>query len=175
MSRVPRSLAAAATTLGVGLGGFVDGIVLHQILQWHHLLSSTEDHPVTTVAGLEANTLADGLFHAFAWVAVVLGVALLWREASRGAPRRLWSSAAVWGWAMVGWGLFNLVEGLVNHHLLRLHHVRTDAGNVAAWDAGFLLFGALLVLGGLALQRSARPLESEEPATRPRSSSARRS
>jgi uncharacterized membrane protein len=28
-----------ATILGVGLGGFVDGIVLHQVLQWHHLLS----------------------------------------------------------------------------------------------------------------------------------------
>ena len=50
--------------LGVGLGGFVDGIVLHQILQWHHLLTSEGSYPATTVAGLEANTLADGLFHA---------------------------------------------------------------------------------------------------------------
>ncbi|HEX2578333.1 MAG TPA: DUF2243 domain-containing protein, partial [Aquihabitans sp.] len=53
--------------LGVGLGGFVDGIVLHQVLQWHHVLSDTGDHPTTTVAGLEANTLADGVFHAGTW------------------------------------------------------------------------------------------------------------
>ena len=44
--------------LGVGLGGFVDGIVLHQVLQWHHMLSSTGSdniglraYPVTTVPG----------------------------------------------------------------------------------------------------------------------------
>ena len=49
--------------MGLGLGGFVDGIVLHQILQWHHMLTDTGDHPMTTVAGLEANTLADGFFH----------------------------------------------------------------------------------------------------------------
>ena len=24
--------------LGIGLGGFVDGIVLHQILRWHHMV-----------------------------------------------------------------------------------------------------------------------------------------
>ena len=54
----PRILPAGLL-LGIGLGGFVDGIVLHQILQWHHLLSSTGEHPATTVAGLAANTLAD--------------------------------------------------------------------------------------------------------------------
>jgi uncharacterized membrane protein len=27
---------AAGIFLGLGLGGFFDGIVLHQILQWHH-------------------------------------------------------------------------------------------------------------------------------------------
>ena len=26
--------------LGVGLGGFVDGIVFHQVLQWHHVLTA---------------------------------------------------------------------------------------------------------------------------------------
>lgn len=44
-----------AFLLGVGLGGFVDGILLHQVLQWHHLLTDTGDHPATTVSGLEAN------------------------------------------------------------------------------------------------------------------------
>ena len=49
--------------MGLGLGGFIDGIVLHQILQWHHLLTDTGDHPMTPVAGLEDNSLADGFFH----------------------------------------------------------------------------------------------------------------
>jgi uncharacterized membrane protein len=25
--------------MGLGLGGFLDGIVLHQVLQWHHMLT----------------------------------------------------------------------------------------------------------------------------------------
>jgi uncharacterized membrane protein len=28
-----------AFLMGIGLGGFIDGIVLHQILQWHHMLT----------------------------------------------------------------------------------------------------------------------------------------
>ena len=32
-------LVAAGILLGAGLGGFVDGILLHQILQWHNMLS----------------------------------------------------------------------------------------------------------------------------------------
>src|SRR3954467_2226752 len=62
--------------LGVGLGGFVDGIVFHQILQWHHMLTATGDHPAGTVAGLEDNTLADGFFHLATWF-FVAGAMLL--------------------------------------------------------------------------------------------------
>ncbi|HEX8582078.1 MAG TPA: DUF2243 domain-containing protein, partial [Acidimicrobiales bacterium] len=118
--------------LGVGLGGFVDGIVLHQLLQWHHLLSATGDHPVDTVDGLEANTLADGLFHVLAWLATAAGVALVWRAARRGATT--WSGRVILGWALVGWGLFDLVEGVVDHHLLGLHHVREGVPNTGVYD-----------------------------------------
>ncbi len=48
---------------GLGLRGFIDGIVLHQILQWHHMVSDVSRYPVNTIAGLEVNTLADGFFH----------------------------------------------------------------------------------------------------------------
>jgi uncharacterized membrane protein len=68
---------APGILLGIGLGGFVDGIVLHQILQWHHLLSDEGSYPDTTVAGLKGNTLADGLFHAATWLAVAIGVLVL--------------------------------------------------------------------------------------------------
>jgi uncharacterized membrane protein len=135
--------------LGIGLGGFVDGIVLHQILQWHHMLTSEGSYPATTVAGLETNTLWDGLFHATTWVAVLVGIVLLWRW-SEGMRGRV-----LLGWMLVGWGLFNLVEGVVDHHLLGIHHVRTGA-NETAWDVAFLAFGALLAAAGGALARSGR-------------------
>jgi uncharacterized membrane protein len=131
--------------LGIGLGGFVDGIVLHQILQWHHLLTSEGSHPATTVAGLETNTLWDGLFHAATWMAVAAGLWLLWRRFGRTQSRA--SGRGLLGWMLVGWGAFNLVEGTVNHHVLTLHHVR-EGGSETAWDVAFLVFGALLVLGG---------------------------
>jgi uncharacterized membrane protein len=65
----PRSPAAPWALLGVGLGGLADGILLHQVLQWHHMVSHDPDHPTTTVPGLQVNTLADGLFHVANWLA----------------------------------------------------------------------------------------------------------
>ncbi len=138
--------------LGMGLGGFVDGIVLHQILQWHHMLTSEGSYPKTTVAGLETNTLWDGLFHASTWVAVAVGVWILWRRT--GDSRWAMSGRAFGGWMLVGWGLFNLVEGTANHQILTIHHVREGVGHQTAYDIGFLAFGALLVLAGWALARS---------------------
>ncbi|MBA3481110.1 MAG: DUF2243 domain-containing protein, partial [Pirellulales bacterium] len=40
-----RPLIAAATLLGIGLGGFVDGILFHQLLQFHNMLSGSEYYP----------------------------------------------------------------------------------------------------------------------------------
>ena len=56
---------APAFVMGLGFGGFVDGIVLHQILQWHHLLSSEGNYTKTTLRGLEDNMLADGVYLAY--------------------------------------------------------------------------------------------------------------
>jgi uncharacterized membrane protein len=140
---------AAGLLLGIGLGGFVDGIVLHQILQWHHMLTSEGCCSASTVAGLEDNTLADGLFHAATWVCVAVGLLLLWRETS---PGRTWSGRALAGLLLVGWGAFNLVEGLIDHHLLGVHHVRTGEDETL-YDLAFLAFGALLVAVGLLLAR----------------------
>jgi uncharacterized membrane protein len=139
--------------LGIGLGGFVDGIVLHQILQWHHMLTAEGSYPKSTVAGLETNTLWDGLFHAATWIAVAIGIGILWRRTTD----RRWaiSGRAFLGWMLVGWGLFNVVEGLVDHQILGIHHVREGPGvNETVWDVGFLVLGALLMIGGWLLTRS---------------------
>jgi uncharacterized membrane protein len=160
-----------ATILGVGLGGFVDGILLHQVLQWHHLLSSTDTdrigvryYPVDTVAGLKMNTLWDGLFHTVTWVAVLTGLALLYARVTR-SRGRLWRSPALWGWALVGWGLFNLVEGLVDHQILGIHHVHGGPHQLW-WDLGFLALGAVLVAVGWAVQRRASAVDLRVPERR---------
>jgi uncharacterized membrane protein len=145
---------APGILLGIGLGGFVDGIVLHQILQWHHMLTSEGSYPKTTVAGLETNTLWDGLFHAGTWVAVLIGIFILWRRTTNW--RWAISGRAFAGWMLVGWGLFNLVEGVVDHHILGIHHVR-EGPNQTEWDLAFLALGASLIISGWAL---ARPQES---------------
>jgi len=146
-------LAAAVLVLGVALGGFVDGILLHQVLQWHHMVSDTR-YPPTSLRNLEINTLADGLFHASTWVLTVIGLAMLWRQGRRHIGN--WPTGLLIGGLLAGWGLFNLVEGVIDHHILGVHHVREGSSAYQlAWDLGFLAFGAaLLVLGWLMMRRS---------------------
>jgi uncharacterized membrane protein len=144
---------APGVVLGIGLGGFLDGILLHQILQWHHMLTSA-GYPADSVVNLEINTLFDGLFHAVTWIAVAAGLFLLHRAAVHGAA---WSWQRLVGGMAIGWGAFNLVEGVVDHHLLGLHHVKESAMHPLAWDLGFLLLGAALVVGGALLARRVDP------------------
>jgi uncharacterized membrane protein len=153
-ARPPR---APAFVLGLGLGGFIDGIVLHQILQWHHMLTGDNGgEPMDTVAGLETNTLVDGLFHTATWILVAAASVLLVRAWQRGELAPPWRMHV--GLLLTGWGVFNLVEGLIDHELLGIHHVRDDLGAPLGWDLGFLAFGALLVVGGWVLAQPRRSL-----------------
>ncbi len=145
-----RRFNRGAFLLGIGFGGFVDGIVLHQLLQWHHMLTATGDHPAKTVAGLETNTVWDGLFHVSTWIAAFVGIMLL-TTAMRAGYRA--AASHQFGLLLIGWGTFNLVEGIVDHHILGIHHVRDDVGAPLGWDLAFLALGALLVAGGLLLKR----------------------
>lgn len=130
---------------GFGLGGLADGIVLHQILQWHHLVSA--DEPTNTVKGLERNILADGIFHGATVIVLVIGVVLLWRASSSPGPR--WSRYAIGG-TLVGWGAFHVVDEILFHLILDLHHIRM-VDNYLAYDLGFTAVGLLLVASGVAL------------------------
>jgi uncharacterized membrane protein len=146
---------SAGVLLGLGLGGFFDGIVFHQILQWHHMLTSA-GHPPDSVANLKLNTLADGLFHASAYVLTALCVAILWRS-SRTAHQR-WSGKELLGAVLMGFGLFNLVEGVVDHELLGIHHVNETVprDQWVYWDMGFLLWGAAMLAVGWRLRRQTK-------------------
>jgi uncharacterized membrane protein len=143
-------LIAAAVLLGIGLGGFFDGIVLHQILQWHHMVSTPR--PPDTVETLQLNTLGDGLFHAAAWVVTVAGVFTL--MSSNGARNQPGGMRTLLGGMLAGWGLFNLVEGVVDHQLLNLHHVRPGPDQLL-YDLGFLAWGAVMLGVGIWVMRTA--------------------
>jgi uncharacterized membrane protein len=145
------AILSAGILLGTGLGGFVDGIVLHQVLQWHNMLSSVR--PPTDLVAMKYNMVYDGLFHAFTWLMTVAGLARLWAAGRR--PDVPWSTRTFVGSLVLGWGLFNFVEGLIDHQLLGIHHVHPGAGELA-WDAGFLAFGLAQVAGGWALVRAGR-------------------
>jgi uncharacterized membrane protein len=76
--------------------------------------------------------------------------------------------APTWGFhfglVLAGWGTFNVVEGLIDHHLLQVHHVRDDLGGPLSWDIGFLLVSVLLIAAGWLLhQRGLRILERQNP------------
>jgi uncharacterized membrane protein len=136
----------AALVLGVGLGSFLDGIVLHQILQWHNMLSSRV--PPTDLVAMKYNMVWDGLFHAFAWIATAVGIGMLWRA---GLRRQAAGATPIFiGSMLLGWGLFNLVEGGIDHQLLGIHHVHPGADQLA-WDVGFLVFGGALAMAGAGL------------------------
>jgi uncharacterized membrane protein len=145
--RPAKQLILPGLLLGVGLGGFLDGIVLHQILQWHHMLTSYGAYPPTTVAGLEVNTIWDGLFHASTYVSTVAGLLVLAVRLNGGLA---FSTRMLVGLLLAGWGTFNLVEGVVDHQILGIHHVKAD---MPILDLAFLAVGAVLLLGGLALAR----------------------
>ena len=143
---------SAGILLGLGLGGFFDGIVLHQLLQWHHMLTSA-GYPADSVENLKVNTLWDGVFHASTYVFVVVALVILWRHARTRHIR--WSGKLLPGTILMGFGLFNLVEGIVDHQWLGLHHVNETVprDQWIYWDIGFLAWGAAMLIGGFLLMR----------------------
>ena len=150
-SMTRRPLIAAGTLLGIGMGGFVDGILFHQLLQVHSMLSAQVTR--STVAGLEINMFWDGLFHVLTWTMTALGLALLWKAVQR-RDVPLYTKTLVGSMAL-GWGLFNLVEGIIDHHILHIHHV-TETENHLVWDLAFLASGVVLIAVGLALIKAGR-------------------
>lgn len=142
-------LTTAGIVLGLGLGGFFDGIVFHQILQWHHMLSSVR--PTDTVSDLKANMVGDGLFEAATWLLTVVGVILLWRAGQQ--DHVALRSKTFVGSLLVGAGLFNSVEGLIDHQILGIHHLKPGP-NQLVWDIGFLASGVILVVLGWLLLRA---------------------
>jgi uncharacterized membrane protein len=148
-----RGLIAAAFVLGIGLGGFFDGILLHQVLQWHHLLSLV---PGEAFRDLGTQILADGLFHVLMYGVTATGLWMLWRR--RGDLRDPRAAGAVAGGALLGFGVWNIIDVVLFHWVLGIHRIRVNVPDPMLYDISWLvLFGLSATLAGwLALKRSPR-------------------
>jgi uncharacterized membrane protein len=102
---------------------------------------------------LKVNTFWDGLFLAATYIFTGLGLYVLWRYSRRNHIR--WSGKLLPGAMLIGFGAFNVVEGLVDHQLLGIHHVNETVPREQwiYWDIGFLIWGAAMLVGGWALLR----------------------
>jgi uncharacterized membrane protein len=148
-----RLLTKAGIVLGLGLGGFIDGIVLHQILGWHHLICTTETCQVQTVDALKLQNTQDGFFHLATWLLTAIGVFMLFKAARH--QRQGWSGYTLLGGMLAGWGVFNFVEGLIDHQILEIHHVLPGHPRETLFDMLFLASGAMLILLGWIIAKKA--------------------
>ncbi len=123
--------------------------MLHQLLQWHNMLSSVV--PPTDLVSMKLNMLWDGVFHALTWITTAVGLWRLWVTVQR--PDVALSSRALIASLLLGGGLFNAVEGTLNHQLLGLHHVRPGPAELA-WDLAFIGSGLVLCLSDWMMLRS---------------------
>lgn len=142
----------AGYLIGFALGGFWDGIILHQILQWHHLLAGLQGEPFSDI---RFQILADGLFHALMYVVAAIGLWMLFRHRERFAGRG--AGTALFSALLIGFGVWHIVDTVFSHWLTGIHRIRMDVPNPLVWDIGWLiLFGLVPLFAGLALRRRAR-------------------
>ena len=143
--------------LGFALGGFFDGILLHQILQWHHLLSTINAEDI------RFQVAADGYFHALMYVIAAAGLWLLW--ASKDDPRA--SGRVLFGSILIGFGVWHVVDAILSHWLLGIHRIRMDSPHPLFWDLFWLgLFGIVPGIIGWVMGGGPRD-EDGTPASRP--------
>ncbi len=153
--RTGRSALVTGLLLGVGIAGFIDETVFHQLLQWHNLYWATDQH---------GRILSDGIFHTVSTLLLLAGTLRLWLDRAA-ASRRV----TVIGAILIGLGGFNAYDGVVQHVMLHLHlvneHVcavprspdnsilncRADIPYEVAWIGVALL----ILLAGLVLSRRA--------------------
>ncbi|MDL4840880.1 DUF2243 domain-containing protein [Aquibacillus rhizosphaerae] len=126
---------------GLGLAAFIDEMVFHQLLRWHHFYDKS-----TTDIGL----VSDGLFHAFSWFATIGSLFMF-------ADLRRRQSVLMTRWVggvLLGAGVFQLYDGIIQHKLMRIHQIRY-VENVVPYDLVWNIIAIIMiVLGGLLVFRT---------------------
>ena len=150
---VPHRLRRASFLLGFAMGGFFDGILLHQILQWHHLLSNIDVGPL---GSLSAQVAADGIFHAIMYVIAAAGLIELYR--ARSATATGTALRPRWGHFWIGFGAWHIIDALLSHWITGIHRIKMDAENPLVWDLAWLvIFGLAPLLYGWRTRNHRRP------------------
>lgn len=147
-----RKSAISAILIGIGLAGLIDIIVFHAILQWHH----TSSHKLmpNTLESLQINILHDGVFLTFSLIITILGIVLLWfAQSSKEKDYFLLHKRSFIGIVLIGFGGFNAIEGIINHHILQMHHV-IEVPDPLVFDLAFLFIGgiAIAILGAIMIK-----------------------
>ena len=127
---------------GVGLAAFLDELIFHQLLRWHHFYDKS-----TTDMGL----ISDGLFHAFSWFATIGGLFILADLRRRG----VFSIKRWWGGVLLGAGGFQLYDGTVQHKLMQIHQIRY-VENIMKYDLVWNGLAVIMILAGLFLLKKAK-------------------
>ena len=137
----PRPLPArnlwSGVLFGVGAIAFVDEAVFHQLLHWHHFYDLA-----TTDIGL----VSDGLFHALSWFATIAGLFLLADLRRRRAlhwPRWI-------GGVLLGAGVFQLYDGVVQHKLLGIHQIRY-VDDLLVYDVVWMAVAVAMIVAGVVI------------------------
>ena len=139
--------------MGFSLGGFFDGIVLHQILQWHHLLSGLDN---AAGSNLPFQIMADGLFHLLMYAVAILGACILLSAHASGV--RASTTSQMLQLTLVGFGIWHITDAVISHWLVGLHRIKMDSDVPLAWDIGWLvIFGVVpLIFAALFPRRGGR-------------------
>ncbi len=115
----------------------MDETVFHQLLHWHHFYDRS-----TSDVGL----VSDGIFHAFGWFAVVIGLVMVGDLQRRAQLSKRFLIAG----ALLGAGAFQLYDGTVQHKLMGLHQIRYDV-DLVVYDWTWNVVAVLLLVAGVGL------------------------
>ena len=127
----------AGIFFGLGAIAFIDETVFHQLLHWHHFYDKS-----TLAVGL----ISDGLFHAFSWFATVARLFIVAHlRKLRAWDKRRWIGAAI-----LGAGVFQLYDGIIQHKIFRLHQIRYDV-EIFYYDLVWNVLAIFMILIGWGL------------------------
>lgn len=119
---------------GLGVAAFIDEVVFHQLLAWHHFYDKSS---------MAIGLISDGLFHAFSWFATVASLFLLADIKRRNS---FWVKRWVSG-MLLGLGFFQLYDGLIQHKIFQIHQIRYEV-NVLPYDIVWNAIAVIILIVG---------------------------